>query len=128
VEASRVDVDECGLGQRETGAIRHLEGRPGVGHNSAERMPALRYGSRPGRRDRRTAEARGSSPPSGGKYRFVPTSPLLGFLCASILDVYPEVLADPASTAAWYFEPIAVTTPRRWNRQSVRDTASTTLI
>ncbi|MDX3876119.1 hypothetical protein PV706_42240 [Streptomyces europaeiscabiei] len=69
-------------------------------------MPALRCRSCPGRRGQRTAEARGSSPPSGGEYRFVPTSPLLGFSCVSDLDAYRELLAAPASTAAWWFEPI----------------------
>ncbi|MER6626777.1 hypothetical protein ABT301_00765 [Streptomyces sp. NPDC000987] len=41
------------------------------------------------------------------EYRFVPSSPLLRFSCVSDLDVYRELLVDPASTATWYFEPVA---------------------
>jgi hypothetical protein len=40
------------------------------------------------------------------EYRVVPTSPMLRFACVSDLDGFSELSADPAMTAAWYFEPI----------------------
>ncbi|MYS21215.1 MULTISPECIES: hypothetical protein [unclassified Streptomyces] len=57
-----------------------------------------------------------SGPPSGRgsmfvvtvswEYRVVPAGPVLRFSCVSDLDAFRELSADPASAAAWYFEPI----------------------
>ncbi|SCD87074.1 hypothetical protein GA0115240_127712 [Streptomyces sp. DvalAA-14] len=40
------------------------------------------------------------------EYRVVPAGPVLRFSCVSDLDAFRELSADPASAAAWYFEPI----------------------
>lgn len=41
------------------------------------------------------------------EYRVVPTSPLMRFSCVSDHDEYRDLLRDPSTTQAWYFEPIA---------------------
>lgn len=41
------------------------------------------------------------------EYRLVPRSPVMRFACVSDLDAYRELLHDPSSTIAWYFEPAA---------------------
>lgn len=40
------------------------------------------------------------------EYRTVPSTTVLRFSCVSDRSAYRELLVDPASTAAWYFEPI----------------------
>jgi hypothetical protein len=41
------------------------------------------------------------------EYRFTPDNAVMRFSCVSDQDEYRELLQDPTSTAAWYFEPIA---------------------
>jgi hypothetical protein len=40
------------------------------------------------------------------EYRVVPDSPVMRFSCVSDPDQYRELLQDPSSAAAWYFEPV----------------------
>jgi|SRR5579884_2340062 len=41
------------------------------------------------------------------EFRVVPQSPVLRFSCVSDPQEYRDLLQDPTSTAAWYFEPVA---------------------
>lgn len=40
------------------------------------------------------------------EYRLVPRSTVMRFACVSDLDDYADLLQDPSSTIAWYFQPI----------------------
>lgn len=39
------------------------------------------------------------------EFRVTPTNPIMRFSCVSDLDEYRDLLQDPSSTEAWYFEP-----------------------
>lgn len=41
------------------------------------------------------------------EYRVTLTSPIMRFACVSDLDEYRELLQDPSSATAWYFQPVA---------------------
>ncbi|HEY3684230.1 MAG TPA: hypothetical protein VGL93_14435 [Streptosporangiaceae bacterium] len=41
------------------------------------------------------------------EYRVTPLSPVMRFSCVSDMSEYRELLRDPSSTVAWYFEPAA---------------------